>query len=127
MILLGCGSGDPSLVPVTGIVTLDGQPLKDATIEFVPETGWGSLGKTDETGLYELRYRAREDGALPGKHRVRISTRIEQDVDSKNPDIQKGRKESIPARYNTESTLEAHLDEGDVAELNFDLQLGSRR
>jgi hypothetical protein len=125
--IVGCGGGDPSLVRVSGIVTIDGQPLKDATVEFVPETGWGSLGKTDDTGRYELLYRARKEGAVVGQHQVRISTKIEQDRDSTNPDIQKGRKESIPAMYNTASTLEAYLEAGKSVELNFDLKSKTTR
>ncbi len=124
LLLLGCGEGEPSLVPVSGVVTLDGAPLKDATIEFLPPGGWGSIGRTDDAGRYELLYRARSKGATPGKHTVRISTRIEKDADSTNPEIQKGRKESVPARYNTNSTLEAQVEAGGSGELNFDLTSG---
>ena len=120
--LVGCGEGDPRLVPVSGVVTLDGKPLADATVEFVAESGWGSMGKTDDSGRYELLYRAREKGATAGQHKVRISTKIEQNPDSANPVVQKGRKESVPARYNRATTLEAKVETGEIVELNFDLK-----
>lgn len=122
-LLMGCGRGDdPPLVPVSGVVTMDDKPLADATVEFVPESGWGSMGKTDETGRYELLYRAREKGAAIGQHKVRISTLIEEDSDSTNPVIQKGRKESVPVKYNKATTLEANVEPGESVELNFDLE-----
>jgi hypothetical protein len=120
--LVGCGEGDPPLVPVSGFVTLDGKPLKDATVEFLPESGWGSMGKTDDIGHYELLYRVRKNGAIIGQHKVRISTKIEEDSDSADPVVQKGRKESVPARYNTATTLEANVEPGESVELNFDLK-----
>jgi hypothetical protein len=127
LILWGCGSDDPSLVPVWGIVTIDGEPLVDATVEFVPETGWGSQGKTDENGFYDLLYRAQEKGAPVGQHKVRISTEIEPDADSTNPEIQKGREELIPAKYNTHTTLKVQVEEGENMELHFDLKSGSTK
>jgi hypothetical protein len=127
LVVPGCGGGDPSLVAVSGIVTLNGQPLKDATVEFVPKEGWGSLGKTDESGRYELLYRARKKGAIAGSHKVRITTGIEPNADSPLPEVQKGRKESVPAMYNSQSTLEAQVDAGKSTEHNFDLKSGSAR
>ena len=121
-VVVGCGEGDPPLAPVSGVVTLDGKPLADATVEFVAESGWGSMGKTDDSGRYELLYRGREKGATTGQHKVRISTKIEQNPDSANPVVQKGRKESVPAKYNTATTLEAKVEAGEIVELNFDLK-----
>ena len=128
LMLMGCGGGDdPPLVPVSGIVTLDGQPLAEANVQFVPASGWGSLGRTDETGRYELLYRGREKGATPGRHQVQISTRIEPDGDSADPVIQQGREESVPAKYNAYSTLEADVEPGSDVELDFKLESGTTR
>src|SRR5690554_4043220 len=50
----GCGGSD--LPTVTGRVTLDGAPLPNAFVEFVPTEGQGSTssGRTDEAGEYDL-------------------------------------------------------------------------
>ncbi|MDA1229378.1 MAG: hypothetical protein O2856_01265, partial [Planctomycetota bacterium] len=61
--IAGCGSNgvqppDPSVV-VTGVVTMDGEPLAKATVRFVPtegqKQGFGGSGATDSAGKYELR------------------------------------------------------------------------
>ena len=38
LILVGCSKSGPEL-PVSGIVTLDGNPLADVTVRFYPDTG----------------------------------------------------------------------------------------
>ena len=75
--LLGCGS-EPvgnvqKTVPVTGIVTFEGQPLADAEIQFTPAgSGGGSAGRTDAEGRYALNYGPSAEGAIPGFHNVSI-------------------------------------------------------
>lgn len=54
---VGCGPSGPKLVPVKGIVTLDGQPLGSKTLLFIPESTTGGLGAgatTKVDGSYEL-------------------------------------------------------------------------
>ncbi|MCC9606036.1 DUF4198 domain-containing protein [Blastopirellula sp. JC732] len=71
--LLGCGRGNPlGLAPVSGRVTLDGQPLADATISFIPEQGRPSTATTDAEGRFELTTLNPGDGALPGDHKVTV-------------------------------------------------------
>jgi hypothetical protein len=78
----GCGGGG-AVAPVSGRVTLGGQPLADAVVTFQPireqestaEEVSGSVGRTDASGRYELRLVAPDKpGAAVGKHRVSIST-----------------------------------------------------
>src|SRR5690606_16725167 len=79
LMVSGCGSNGPAVVPVTGIVTANGKPLADVLVEFVPqEEGWGSRGKTASDGTFELYYRDGQKGAEAVKHRVRISTLVEK-------------------------------------------------
>lgn len=53
---------------VTGMVTLDGQPLENATVELVPVDGGKTAGgRTNADGQFQL-----EEGAVPGEYRVRI-------------------------------------------------------
>src|SRR5262245_51132847 len=37
--LAGCGPGGPEIAHVAGRVTMDGKPLSNAAVVFVPETG----------------------------------------------------------------------------------------
>jgi hypothetical protein len=53
VLLTGCGG--PATV-ITGLVTLDGQPVAQAVLEFFPVSGKGrvSFTKADETGRYRV-------------------------------------------------------------------------
>src|SRR5262249_22128397 len=75
-----CSSG--KFVPVSGGVTLDGKPYPRAVVSFQPlgtegnpNPGRGSSAYTDENGRYVLKCDNRINGAVIGKHRVRIMTR----------------------------------------------------
>jgi len=77
--LVGCGgklANYPDTAPVTGIVTLDGQPLEGASIAFAPTEGRSSNGNTDAEGNYELRYTGSIKGAMLGNHRVVITKMV---------------------------------------------------
>lgn len=74
----------PPLAPVTGTVTLDGKPLKQAIVKFVPvfegpegyKKGSTSFGFTGPDGKYTLIYASEGDkqvmGAIIGPHQVQI-------------------------------------------------------
>lgn len=106
-IATGCGGAasddTPELGTVSGTVTLDGSPVPKATVTFKPEAGGRpSSGTTDDQGYYELQYSLNNNGAVPGKHTVRITTATtitnEAGEDTDVP-------EKIPAKYNSETEL----------------------
>jgi hypothetical protein len=80
-LLAGCGGKDYTAVPVSGRVTLDGTPLQDVGIVFVPlatgrddpNIGPGSLGRTDADGRFTLRTVRGDKGAVPTEHVVRMA------------------------------------------------------
>ncbi|QDT53159.1 hypothetical protein Pan44_11740 [Caulifigura coniformis] len=110
--LVGCGRPEVELASVTGTVTLDGKPLSNAFVQFVPSRGGRAAGgATDETGRYELDYSAEDKGALVGTAKVLIST----------GDPEAGRKETVPPRYNRKTDLTAEVGQG-ANVLNFDLR-----
>lgn len=76
MIAVGCGA--PPTV-ITGAVTLDGQSLPNATLEFYPVSGRGrvSFTKTDQSGRYVLE-------VFPTPLKVMISA-TKADGKEKNP------------------------------------------
>ena len=70
----GCGGRDlPELAPVEGTVTLDGKPLPNVMVQFLPENGGRpSTGTTNDEGHYELTYVAGEMGARLGRNKVEV-------------------------------------------------------
>ena len=119
-VVIGCGGAAP-LVPVEGTVTLDGDPLVDAKVVFLPEQGRPSSARTDESGRYRIMYTREVRGALIGRHKVQITTSLEAD-ESPDPEFENGRPESIPAKYNTQSTLVAEVSPRTNARVDFELE-----
>ncbi len=74
-LLLGCGSDYPATVPVSGRVTLGGQPVSEGSVMFYPESGRPAMGNIKPDGTYTLTTFEALDGALPGKHRVTIKAK----------------------------------------------------
>jgi hypothetical protein len=71
----GCGGGR-EFAGVEGTVTLDGKPIADVRVMFVPDALKGNKGNTaegvtDAQGRYRLRAgRDEKDGTVLGVHRV---------------------------------------------------------
>ena len=73
LISAGC-SGDSRVAGVSGTVSLDGEPVGNAAVAFVPvDGGRPAFGITDTSGKYELTTFAAGDGALIGSHVVTIT------------------------------------------------------
>jgi len=125
VLLAGCGDDGKPTVPVSGRVTLDGEAVSEARVSFEPigdgtqlDLGLGSVGKTDDDGRYVLETIDRRPGALPGEHRVRISTfQMARDLTKKEVI----REEEIPARYSgdTELTFEVPPKGTDAADFEL--------
>lgn len=75
------GTNKPKTYPVTGTVTLNGQPVAGATVNFTPKerAAPGQSGPqaasavTDEQGKYQIGTFAKGDGALPGEYLVSVT------------------------------------------------------
>ncbi len=76
--LVGCGPDVPAdfppLHPTQVTVTLDGQPLPDATVSFSPADGgrWLATGITDTAGQCWMRTLAEYEGVVAGDYRVSV-------------------------------------------------------
>ena len=105
----GCGSGGPPRLRVVGVVTLDGQPLADGAISFMP-TGKGvAAGATIAGGRYVVEG-AR--GPTPGEYRVEIRASAPSGKQLKDSFGQASIAEMesiIPTRYNDKTTLRAEI------------------
>ena len=101
----GCGSGG-KLATVRGKVTLNGQPLQGALVEFQPTDPGGSpsSGMTDAEGRYELMYTFDKSGAAPGEHVVSIRTGGTR-VDDSGREVEC--RECVPTKYNSANGIAA--------------------
>jgi hypothetical protein len=70
---LGCGDGRAKRVPISGRVTIDGQPLVHGSVLFRPANGRSAGGALDSEGRYVLTCFEKGDGAIPGDYAVAIS------------------------------------------------------
>ena len=96
---VGCG-GDSSIGQVEGVVTFDGEPIDRAKVSFYPTDARASIGYTDDQGHYRLRHTRSANGALIGKHKVTVQTRIDKKDDEPTSKYGgKGREEFLPPRY----------------------------
>jgi hypothetical protein len=121
LVALGCGSDtDGQFAEVSGKVTVDGQPARDVVVTFEPSAESGkpgerptSVGITDADGRYALKAGgAQIDGALVGKHTVRIAKKEPELMDEVDPNYNVRTEmkklkgfEQLPARFNAKSTL----------------------
>lgn len=80
LLFSGCDSG-PATGLVTGVVTIDGNPVADATVSFYPAQGRASTARTDENGKYELSFSRQKKGAVLGEHKVTIITEVLTETD----------------------------------------------
>src|SRR4051812_5963467 len=102
-LLAGCSGGGRKIVPVSGTVTINGQPARNVIVTFQPleekadeNPGRGSSAVTDENGRYTLVYDGEKPGALTGKHRIRISPQWV----SRKPGDDKGEGAGAAGGYN---------------------------
>jgi hypothetical protein len=121
----GCGSDD--LAPVSGRVTLDGEPAANVRVTFQPlgsaenqNPGPGSFGITDADGRYRLTLvGTKRQGAVVGKHRVRIQS--SHGPSQEFPDAPPAPKKAVPKQYNKESTLQVDVPKGGTTTADFEL------
>jgi hypothetical protein len=140
---VGCDSSDGlPRQPVSGRVTLDGEPLTKAWIQFRPDGRGGitAAGAMIDNGSYTV---PRGDGLIPGDYRVVITKAEEPDAAAVAPEPAPGpkskgktaklikavsplgfAKQLIPAQYNVQTKLTAKVVDGQAN--NFDFPLSSK-
>ena len=122
----GCHSNGELLIPVEGVVTLDGQPLTSGAISFRPTQGNLTLhhptGSIEPNGRFQL-YVGSRAGAPPGFYKVVIFANEEQaDERGVHPGMP---KTLIDRRYNAPQTtpLSAEIaPQMQSASFDFDLE-----
>jgi len=141
-LLAGCGESGPKLAKVSGVVTLDGKPFPNAYVSFQPmaeggkpDPGPGSVGRTDEQGRFRMFTDKLGEGAVVGRHRVRITivpghgNRVEESNKLGTPDNAPGagakgstsERDPIPLDWNEDSKHEFEVMAGGTDKANFDI------
>lgn len=121
-VVCGC-NGDKGTV--TGTVTLDGAPVSNAFVQFFPDSGGRPADAlTNAEGAYELRASRSEVAAPIGKYKVSIST-ANGASDSSDSDYGASMKETLPAKYNSQTELTAEVTSGSNV-IDFALESGGQ-
>jgi hypothetical protein len=120
----GCSDGGPSRLEISGMVTLDGEPLDQGSIDFRDTAGeLPTSGAMISAGVYHIPH---EKGLLPGRYQVSI--------DSADPDGQTASPTEysmsipvsrIPLKYNGKSELTAEVSETSANRFDFALESGT--
>lgn len=145
--LVGCtGQSDasrPQLVPVSGKVTYQAQPVEGAIISFMTDASpRTATGQTDAKGEYQLTTYNSNDGAVIGEHTVTITkpqaAQQAEPMDARGyagamaggkggktgiPTAGQEVKQTLPAKYASAQTsgLKRAVIAGDVNRFEFDL------
>jgi hypothetical protein len=126
---LGCAKEPYKVAPVSGSVRLDGKPLANAWVTFMPigtkenpDPGPTSSGKTDAQGRYTLAIEPNRPGAVVGKHKVSINAGGDgkgEDRDAGGPRLP---REKIPEIFNNKTTLTFDVLAEGTEKADFDLK-----
>lgn len=127
--LCGCPGRDYKLVNVSGTVTLDDKPLEGGHVTFQPmaegnnrSPGPGSVGVCDENGRYSLRTVLDEQGAVIGKHQVKIRLNAYREMPAPVSDVDtQPIREMVPPWYNDNTILEFTVPPKGTDQADFDL------
>lgn len=131
----GCGgsTAEPALevFPCTGVVTLNGEPLAEATVSAVPNgttQGSGGVARSNERGEFKLTHIRGEDGLPPGEYKLTVSLRKNPDgtvppANDPTPPIESKAVETLPPEYSDlQSTTLTHTVTRDAKPLELKLQ-----
>lgn len=104
VLAVGCGSrSGPELAEVSGTVTYLGQPLSNASVVLVPESGPAAYANTNAEGVFELMTRGRKGAIIgPGKFLVTAgqdSGEIKEEHELTTEQIKKMYKSVIPEKF----------------------------
>lgn len=114
LVSAGCGSG-PKLVPVSGIVTLNGEPLEGAELTFIPDPNNVEVtpggDQTGPQGNYKAMYNYRS-GLAAGKYTVLISKKAStgEGAEDAPPEIMGDPTMAAMAGYMEETLPEKYSD-----------------
>jgi hypothetical protein len=126
LLAAGCGAEPgPARRPVSGSVKLDGKPLSDGAITFLPADGGPPAIAELSDGRFSI---GRSEGPAPGPYDVEIVAVRPTGKRIRHPDLPSETTEEVhnvvPARYNARTKLRVDVKADD--ENTFDFNLSSR-
>lgn len=120
--LTGCGKSDTfERTQVEGMVTLNGEPVNQGVITFIPTGKGASAGANLESGKFVI---PAETGPSPGEYRVEIDSSVptgKQILDTDGETMVDEFENGIPPRFNRQTELKVTLKTGNNQHL-FDLE-----
>lgn len=127
----GCGSGSDgpnvNLHPVSGVVKLNGSPLVNASVTFMPEGSGGPehtyFGATDAEGKFVLKSRQGVEGCEAGKYKVVISKRTMSDGSPMPTDDS---PEAAAAAADSVESLPDKFSSAEATELRYEVPAGGK-
>ena len=123
--LLGCRPSGPKMARSIGKVTYKSQPVKFGSIIFQPEAGKVASSVIKPDGTFELVTNKPGDGAIIGKHRVRVVSLSSQDPSfqvKEGQEMPTG-KSLIPEIYSDLDTTPLSYEVQDIPENTFNIEL----
>lgn len=124
--LIGCGKGAYKVAPVSGKITLDGQPLANVNVVFQPSgtkssatPGPGSAATTDAQGQYTLRTMEEpsQPGAVVGPHVVSFTPAVQKPIAGREVPAAHPQASKIPS-----APLNFEVPAAGTSAANFDLK-----
>jgi hypothetical protein len=132
----GCGEKS-KYVPVSGVVRVNGKPYPNAMVYFQPvgskedpNPGRGSTAKTDESGRFVLKTEDDKDGAVVGKHQIKVRTYENNNMvgydpakgsSDRQPEPPRGKVDPIPADWRSIGDHTFEVPAGGTDQANFDI------
>lgn len=120
--ILGCGRETFPLVPVQGIVTLDGKPVEGARVSFIPADACTAGGVTDASGRFTLTCQGRQ-GCPPGRSQVLVTKQVISLPDGIAPD-DRAAIEALPEGPKYIAVIPSQYGEPKRSTLFVDVQRG---
>ena len=112
LLLAGCSGKEYG--HVTGVVSVNGEPVEGVAVSFAPEEGGrAAFAETGADGSYELDYTAGVKGAKLGLNVVTLSTYAEPTLDDNNKVTDPGRPERFPPEYNEDPSVSVEVKPGE--------------
>ena len=122
----GCGRDKLDVAPAKGKVTYNGKALEFGSVVFQPEKGIPARGDIQPDGTFVLGTYGESDGAIIGKHRVRVTCNESQRPGYTPPTGEEAGvgKSLIPKKYTRAQTsgLTEEVKAGGPNEFTFDLK-----
>jgi len=132
LLAAGCGGQDgPAVVPVSGRLTMNGEPLAGVRIRFFPgeshTQGVTAFADTNEEGGFDITTQKPADGIVPGQYLIDVnmpSPVAEPPPGTKGWDLSAKQVESsdIPEKYRDAKTSELSFNIEGGKPLEIDLK-----